>query len=170
MNASIRFSQDAWVGGNWTCTRGYGEPVADLDAHVGGMVIHDPRAAPRPRGARATWRRTALTSVSVPEFAGGGDLPVAIFSAAHRVVVPRPRWSRVPRSGAPGCIDSNGAILSSASNCDFSSTNSTTAFCGGARYSPTCRDRLEHGASSQAGHAALGVPTRQKPRARVGRC
>ena len=40
-------------------------------------------------------------------------------------------------SGTNGCIGSIGAVRSNAWICDFSSTQSTIAFSGGARYSPT---------------------------------
>ncbi len=83
------------------------------------------------------------------------------------------------RAGSPGCIGSIGAVRSSAWICDFSSTHSTIAFSGGARYSPTTSVTLatnsgsvenlnvstRHGATPYSRHAlatvALLTPSRR---------
>ena len=96
-------------------------------------------------------------------------VPVAMFSAANKSIVPCRTSSKLRRSGTPGIIGSTGAVRSSAWICGFSSTLKTVAFAGGARYRPTTSRILS--ISSGSGET-LNVSARHgcSPNARQMRC
>ena len=59
-----------------------------------------------------------------------------------------PKWSVIGGSACPGCIGSVFWVRFSACTWLFSSTHSTTAFSGGARYSPTMSTTLASSSGS----------------------
>src|SRR5205814_126543 len=67
---------------------------------------------------------------------------------ASRLVVPYRTWSWLAGPGVPGSNGNIGAVRSSAWICDFSSTASTIAPSGGARYSPTMSRTLSMNSGS----------------------
>ena len=76
--------------------------------------------------------------------------PVAMSSAANKLVVPLRSWSWVQRAArGPGRMGSIGAVRSRTWICNFSSIVRTTAFSGGSRYNPV-RHRVKEGRSRPA--------------------